>query len=170
MPLLKKPICNPLECRTRELIELLLKDDNLNFHQQQTLKNFLNLENEYLDKECFSMFNSGSIDLLICDKVNNPILAIEKQSKWHDSEEAIKRDRIKWKLCSLANLKIVYVREKDGYLYFWTYSNGNKKKGVQYNLYTQEGKDNLICFLHYYLFHLVNNYRSSKKKPILLVA
>lgn len=146
-------ICNPMETRTKELVEHLLADKSFHIHQEQALSNFI-LRNRYLKNDEYQFYITSSVDILICDLMNKPLAAIEKQSVFHDNEKTKNKDQLKKSLCAEAGIPIIYVREKDGYLNFWANDTDGSRLSVRLNLYLH---DNLIKIKNF-LLYLIQSY------------
>ena len=81
----------------------------------------------------------GKLREYLDTKENNPLFCVEKQSSWHDNEDAKKRDELKRNLCDKAGVPIIYTRTCLGKENFWVINKLGEIKKSELNPYNQEG-------------------------------
>ncbi len=135
MSLQIKRLVNPYEERMLEFLRMCV-DEKSKIYTQVSLSQICE-PITFLDADLRKFFFSSSIDALVTDSNFMSCLAVEFQSRYHDSDNAKERDQKKAKLLSMAKIPLVYSRIKDfGLLQIYS-----QDEVVIFNLFTGQGKE-----------------------------
>lgn len=132
-----KRLVNDYEQRMLEFIKTCI-DDNYLLYTQVGLSQICQIVSPINYELKNFLYSSTTVDSLITDLNFLPLLVIEFQSKYHDSFEAIERDRKKAELLKLAGIPLIYTRIKEfGLLNLYSVDQG---ENVIFNLFSGKGE------------------------------
>lgn len=92
------------------------------------------------------LFSPSTVDALITDYDYMPCLAVESQSRYHDSPKTMERDKKKAKLLEIAGIPLIYTCVRK--CRFLHLSCGDEE--VVFNLYTGQGQEEAKAIIRKY--------------------
>lgn len=145
MSVVAKRLVNHYEEGILEFLQTCI-GENYQIHTQVSLLQFCEPDS-ILDWELRKfLFSPSTVDALITDSDYMPCLAVESQSRYHDSPKAIERDQKKAKLLELAGIPLIYTRVRKCRFLHLSCSN----EEVAFNLYTGQGQQEAKALIKKY--------------------
>jgi hypothetical protein len=145
MPVIAKRLVNEYEEGILEFLQICV-GESCKIHTQVSLLQFCE-PGTILDWKLRNfLFSPTTVDALITDYDYMPCLAVESQSRYHDSPKAIERDQKKARLLEIAGIPLIYTRvKKCRFLHL-----SCRDEEVVFNLYTGQGLEDAKALIRQY--------------------
>lgn len=152
MTVIAKRLVNDYEESILEFLQTCV-GENYKIHTQVSLSHICEPDSILNSELRKFLFSSSAVDVLITDSNYMPCLAIESQSRYHDSPKAIERDQKKANLLKLAGVPLIYTRvRRCRFLHL-----SSNCKEVVFNLYTGEGQEEAKALIKKHCKQLISS-------------
>lgn len=139
-----------------DILETILGRDRYYFYPQIPLSTICDRsETGWLENKIWKFWVGSKVDITVLERgfgaSRKAKLVVECQSHFHDSPEAMERDRIKAELLESVGVPLIYTRSVDEDRRFIRFFTPDGETEVFYNPITQDGRTELEAFLTAYL-------------------